>query len=300
MRKCAKSPKKNPTCRRKDEPLPKRPVTLCNGGRRGAALRAAGGRTSRSRWETGAVPGAGRRLPAFSPLRPAWAPCSALLAPPGPRVQPARQPQSASARAVPAAIAPCAAAAAAASGRCGAAAEPIKAAGQGVACPCVCPCVRDCRSACPACLRDAGAQRRPPPASPAWGPAAAAGARRHVGGRCPRLQRSRRRLAEPGGVLGRGRRQPAAGTRRAGGRGAEAAGSLPCAGPRGWCCGAESGLAPGMAAGERARSGRAGGQRWLQGPRREHTPPCAGGRGYGPSRGGGQRSERGWSGHWSR
>lgn len=82
------------------------------------------------------------------------------------------------------------------------------------------PSVRACRSARSACPRDAGAERRPPPASPARGAAAAAGTRLLVGARCPRLQRGRGRLAEPGGVLGRGRRQPAAGTRRAGGRAA--------------------------------------------------------------------------------
>lgn len=90
----------------------------------------------------------------------------------------------------------------------------------------------------PAPPRHAGAQRRPPLASPARGPALADGARLHVGGRCPRLLGGRRRLAEPGGVLGRGRRQPAAGTRCAGGKGARgaagtgAAGSSPGAGGR--------------------------------------------------------------------
>lgn len=141
----------------------------------------------------------------------------------------------------PAAILPCAPPAAP-SGRCGAAAEPIKGGGgaTGRVSLCVPVPVRPPARSCP---RHAGAERRPPPASPARGPAAAAGTRLHVGGRCPRLLRGRRRPAEPGGVLGRGCRQPAAGTRRAGGRGCR---QLTWRrGPRDGARGAESVGAPG-------------------------------------------------------
>lgn len=234
-------------------------------GGEAAALRAGGPRTPRCRRNHGPSPALAAGSPLSARAPPAWAPRSAPSVPPAPRVQPARQPRGASARGGPAAIPPCAAAAAA-SGRCAGAAERIKAAGQAprvLVSVGVCPCVRDSRSARPVRPRDAGAERRPPPASPARGAAAAAGVRLHLGGRCPRLQRGRRRLAEPGGVLGRGSRQPAAGTRRAGGRGAGAAGSSPGAGPRGRCLRSRGRPGPGHG-GRGAGKVRAGGQRRLR------------------------------------
>lgn len=203
-------------------------------GGEGAALRAAGGSWGCTRH----CPPAPRLQPAlprlgtaFIPLCPSRASLSALSTPPGPRVQP----QVPSARAGRH-LAP---------RRCCCCRRrhqralrlprrsPIKAAGQRRR---VLVSVRlsvrvsvRVRSARP---RDAGAQRRPPPASPSRGPAAAARARLHMGGRSPRLQRGRRRLAEPCGVFGGGRRQPAAGTGRAGGEDAGDAGPGGAAWPR--------------------------------------------------------------------
>lgn len=247
VRKCTKKPHTQRD-RRAPPNMPKQ--SLRNAGRRGQRW----GQPRRAR----GVLGAGRRLPAFSPPGTARAPRPAR-----------RQPQGASARwAAPAAISPCAAAAAA-SGRCGAAAERIKAAG-GAARPRVFPCLWLARPlrALPA-RGNAGAERRPPPASPARGPAAAAGARLHVGGRYPRLQRGRRRLAEPGGVLGRGRRQPAARTRRAGGRAAGAAAAQgpgtvlrsaerPGPGHGGWRAGKVRAGSAGSRAAARAHTARCG------------------------------------------